>query len=180
MKRNIMILLGLSAVLVTAACGASEIIDPTRVPTQAGQSEPTQPSTPTKQSEPTQAPDASGQGDTSSGYATIDQLAASLHTAGAVTETGGDVSQPFIDVPGQILLVNGVDVQVFEFSSAAAAADLAAQVSPDGSSVGTTMIMWVEPPHYFLSGRLIVLYVGENNDTLVMLAQALGPQFAGR
>ncbi len=67
MKRNIMILLGLSAVLVTAACGASEIIDPTRVPTQAGQSEPTQPSTPTKQSEPTQAPDASGQGDTSSG-----------------------------------------------------------------------------------------------------------------
>ena len=183
MKRNIMILLGLSAALVTAACGASEIIDPTRVPTQAGQSEPTQPSTPSEQAEqaePTQVPDASGQGDTSSGFATIEQLAASLHTAGAVTETGGDVSQPFIDVPGQILLVNGVDVQVFEFSSAAAAADLAAQVSPDGSSVGTTMIMWVEPPHYFLSGRLIVLYVGENNDTLVMLAQALGPQFAGR
>ena len=168
MKRNIMILLGLSAALVTAACGASEIIDPTRGPTHAGQSE------------PTQVPDASGQGDTSSGFATIEQLAASLHTAGAVTETGGDVSQPFIDVLGQILQVNGVDVQVFEFSSAAAAADLAAQVSPDGSSVGTTMIMWVEPPHYFLSGRLIVLYVGDNSDILVRLAQALGPQFAGR
>ena len=180
MQRNIMVILGLLAALAMAACGASEQADPIRVPTQAGQSEPTRPPNPTKQSEPTQAPDASGQSGTTSGFATIDQLAASLHTAGAVTEPGGDVSQPFIAVPGRILQVNGADVQVFEFSSAAAAADLAAQVSPDGSSVGTTMIMWVEPPHYFLSGRLIVLYVGDNSDILVRLAQALGPQFAGR
>lgn len=168
MKRNIMILLGLSAALVMAACGASEIIDPTRAPTQAGQSEPTRPPTPTSQSEPPQ------------GLSPVHQLAASLSAAGAQVEIDGDVSQPFIDVPGQILQVNGFDVQVFEFSTEAAAADLAAQVSPDGSSVGTTMIMWVKPPHYFLSGRLIVLYVGENNDILGRLAQALGPQFAGR
>ena len=114
------------------------------------------------------------------GLSPVHQLAASLSAAGAQVEIGGDASQPFIAVPGQILLVNGLDVQVFEFSSDAAAADLAAQVSADGGSVGTTMIMWVEAPHFFRDGRLIVLYVGENSNILVTLAQALGPQFAGR
>jgi hypothetical protein len=27
----------------------------------------------------------------------------------------------------------------------------ATQVAPDGSSIGTTMVTWVEPPHFFKS-----------------------------
>jgi hypothetical protein len=41
------------------------------------------------------------------------------------------------------------------------------------------MITWIATPHFFSSGRLLVLYVGDNNEILSMLEQLLGPQFTG-
>ena len=41
------------------------------------------------------------------------------------------------------------------------------------------MPMWIAPPHFFKSGRLIVLYIGEEPRLLQGLAHILGPQFAG-
>jgi hypothetical protein len=110
----------------------------------------------------------------------VNGMADSLRSAGADVQNGGEVNQPFISVPGQILQVNSQDVQVFEYLSVGDADQAAAQVSSDGSAVGTTMIGWVLPPHFFQDGRLIVLYVGEGADVLQLLAEVLGPQFAGR
>jgi len=42
------------------------------------------------------------------------------------------------------------------------------------------MVSWVEPPHFFKSGNLIVLYVGEESSILEALHEILGPQIAGR
>lgn len=106
----------------------------------------------------------------------IDQLRA----AGATVESAGAVSQPFFSVKGQVIKVNGEDVQVFEYADAATAEAEAATVSPDGGSTGTSMITWVAAPHFYKTGKLIVLYVGNNQTTLVALETALGPQFAGR
>jgi hypothetical protein len=106
----------------------------------------------------------------------IDQLRA----AGATVEPAGEVLQPFFSVKGQVIKVNGEDVQVFEYTDAAAAEAEATSVSPDGGSVGTSMVTWVAAPHFYKTGRLIVLYVGDNQTTIVALETALGPQFAGR
>jgi hypothetical protein len=35
------------------------------------------------------------------------------------------------------------------------------------------------PPHFFRSGKLIVLYVGANESILKVLQASLGAQFAG-
>ena len=54
------------------------------------------------------------------------------------------------------------------------------QVASDGSSIGGQVMMWMATPHFYKSGKLIVLYVGDEAAITTLLAGALGPQFAGR
>jgi len=76
--------------------------------------------------------------------------------------------------------VHGEDVQVFEYANAAAADAEAAPISRDGMAVGTRKIFWVGPPHFYKQGRILVLYVGDNDKVLKPLEAVLGPQFAGQ
>lgn len=103
-----------------------------------------------------------------------------LRAAGATVEPAGDISQPFFSVKGNAITVNGGDVQVFEYTDTAAADTEAALVSPDGSSIGTTMVSWVAAPHFYQTGKLIVLYVGDDTAVINVLETVLGSQFAGR
>ncbi len=111
------------------------------------------------------------------GYAS---LAAYLRAAGASVKPGGEVDQPFFPVTGKMLQVHGEDVQVFEFAAAAVADAQAARISPTGGTVGTTNVHWIGSPHFYKAGKLLVLYVGDNDKVLQALAAALGRQFAGR
>ena len=107
-------------------------------------------------------------------------LMSRLRAGGARVVRAGGVAQPFFSVRGRALTVNGEQVQVFEYAKAAAAEREARLVDPSGSSVGTSMMSWVGPPHFYKSGRLIVLYVGGDQDVIKALESALGPQFAGK
>ncbi len=103
-----------------------------------------------------------------------------LRAAGATVEPAGEIEQPFFSVKGQSIRVNGGDVQVFEYADASAANADAALVAPDGGSVGTTMVMWVEAPHFYKTGKLIALYVGTDSNLTGVLESVMGPQFGGR
>jgi hypothetical protein len=103
-----------------------------------------------------------------------------LRTAGATVATGDPVSQVFLSGNGRFMRVNGQDVQVFEYSSAAAADADAGRISADGSAIGTTMVTWVAPPHFYRSGPVLVLYVGSEATVIRALESVLGRQFAGR
>jgi hypothetical protein len=106
-------------------------------------------------------------------------LVDALRAQGAIIEPSGDISQPFFTVEGRVIQVNSQDVQVFEYADEAAAAAEAELVAPDGSSVGTSMVSWMDSPHFYKAGRLIVLYVGDDATTIDLLEMVLGPQFAG-
>ena len=106
-------------------------------------------------------------------------LVDNLRAAGAAIEPAGSVSQPFFAPQGQVLTVTGEDVQAFEFASAEEADTVAETVSADGSSIGTSMVRWVAPPHFYKAGKLIVIYVGGDSDVINALQKAMGPQFAG-
>lgn len=110
----------------------------------------------------------------------LKSLVRELRAGGAAVRSGGRVSQPFFSVQGRGLTVNGERVQVFEFRSSARAEAESAKVSAEGTPVGTTMVTWAGPPHFYHSGRLIVLYVGSNSGVIDTLGKALGPQFAGK
>lgn len=107
-------------------------------------------------------------------------LTTALQNAGASVEAGESVSQDFFTPEGSILQVNGADVQVFEYESMQAMEEEASQVSPDGSSIGTSMVMWMDAPHFYKTGKIIALYVGSDETVLDLLEGVLGPQFAGR
>jgi hypothetical protein len=107
-------------------------------------------------------------------------LTAALEAGGATVETGESVLQPFFTPEGSILKVNGADVQVFEYESSEKMENEASQVSPDGGSIGTSMVTWIDAPHFYKAARIIVLYVGSDATVLDLLENALGSQFAGR
>jgi hypothetical protein len=79
-----------------------------------------------------------------------------------------------------MLQVNGKEVQVFPYSHPAAAAAEAALVSPDGSAVGTSKLQWVGSPHFYRKGKLLVLYVGDDDQVRKALDTVLDRPFAGK
>jgi hypothetical protein len=97
----------------------------------------------------------------------------------AVVLTNEKVSQPFFSVSGRIVKIHGEAVQVFEYRRPSMADADAKKVSADGSSIGTSKPSWVAPPHFFKSGKFLVLYVGGTQTVLNVLQGALGSQFAG-
>ena len=107
-------------------------------------------------------------------------LIAALQTAGATVEVGDAISQEFFSPEGNIIKVNGADVQVFEYESADAMENEASQVAPDGGSIGTSMVSWMDAPHFYKTGRIIALYVGGDQTILDLLNMVLGAQFAGQ
>jgi hypothetical protein len=110
----------------------------------------------------------------------LEGLVEALQAEGAQVELGDAIEQPFFSVPGLIIKVDGADIQVFEYASAEAMGLEASQISGDGSSIGTSMVTWMAPPHFYRSGRLLALYVGEDQAVIDLLESAVGPQFAGR
>lgn len=116
------------------------------------------------------------------GSAETAALSRALQAAGASVvraETIPQSSSPFFAVDSTRLLVEGQNVWVWEYPSSAAAERDATLVSADGYQIGSSYVDWIGPPHFFHSSRLIVLYVGEDEAILVLLREALGPQFAG-
>lgn len=107
-------------------------------------------------------------------------LLAGLRAAGATVEIGDPVFQDFFAPEGSLITVNGADVQVFEYETADEMEADASQVAPDGGSVGTSMMMWMDAPHFYKAGRIIVLYIGSDQAILNLLEKVLGPQFAGQ
>lgn len=102
------------------------------------------------------------------------------NAADAVREVGDPVVQEYFSVGGANVKVRETDILVFEYDSNEDMEADASLVSSDGGSVGTTMLFWVSTPHFFKAGRIIVLYVGDDAETLTQLQSLLGVQFAGR
>lgn len=108
------------------------------------------------------------------------QLAQKLRAHGpTVVLTKEKISQPFFSVRGRIIKIDGEALQVFEYATPSAADADASRVSADGTTIGTSKPAWMATPHFFKSGKLIVLYIGGNQTIVDILRTALGNQFAG-
>ena len=111
----------------------------------------------------------------------IDRLIEALQGHGATVTRGEALprsSNPFMSVPGQILIVNGGPVTVFEYASDAAAVADAARVSPASCFFGSTMITWIAPPSFYRQGPLIAIHAGTAESVLRPLTRVLGEPFA--
>lgn len=80
-------------------------------------------------------------------------LIEALRAAGATVSSGDTLDQPYFSVDGEIVNINGADVQVFEYGSAEAVEAEASLVAPDGGSVGASAMMWMAPWAGSLPGK---------------------------
>lgn len=101
-----------------------------------------------------------------------------IKAAGATVETGGTVQQPFFNVAGQEVKIDGESVQVFEFADETTRTEISGAISHDASQIGTSIPSWISTPHIWAQGRLIVLYVGTNDSVLAVLNNVLGVPIA--
>ncbi len=82
-------------------------------------------------------------------------------------------------VPIHVISVGGADVQIYEFASESDAKTASLTVSEDGTEIGTSIIRWMDEPHFYTNGKLIVQYIGHNPEITNLLESFLGKQFAG-
>ncbi|MDA0597480.1 MAG: hypothetical protein O2921_11165 [Chloroflexi bacterium] len=110
-------------------------------------------------------------------------LELTLRSLGADVSYGGhsDFSKQFGLYPTE-LKVNGQRVLVYSFAPGTSAEKASETVSSDGSSFegdGVAMsVMWIEPPHFYLFGNAIILYIGVDAEMGALLG-SIGDQFAG-
>jgi hypothetical protein len=72
-----------------------------------------------------------------------------------------------------------MDLQVYEFDSESDVFIAKEIVSSDGTEIGLSIIRWMDTPHFYSQGKIIVQYIGHNPEMLNLLDSFLGNQFAG-
>lgn len=60
-------------------------------------------------------------------------------------------------------------LQVLEFAGEGTVEGAAATASLEGTSVDTTMLSWIDSPHSYQTGELIVPYAGSDAELMSML-----------
>ncbi|MBX3057421.1 MAG: hypothetical protein KF770_13215 [Anaerolineae bacterium] len=120
----------------------------------------------------------------------VDQIIASLSTSGATVENDGRAPEqslfPGDDMTLWHLSINGINVNVFEFSDTAARQAVSDHISPTGyeyvvtDGENETVTHWDGEgvPHFWAQDNLIVNYWGEDTAVLAVLNAVLGPPFA--
>ncbi len=117
----------------------------------------------------------------------LDDLIKLVHAvSGTLVMTEEKVDHGFA-IQGTRAELNGRNVWIYQFSSEGEVIAAAKQVSPDGINVtrrdGNLVVQrhgdWIDTPHFYQKGRLIVIYAGKDAAMMKLLSQSMGPQFAG-
>jgi hypothetical protein len=94
----------------------------------------------------------------------------------------------FYNAVWRIVEVDGIHIQVYEFATMKDMEADASCVSPDGFEITKDRgdgrmthkcIGWIDTPHFYKAGRIIVAYIGNNCSMISLLENAFGKQFAG-
>jgi hypothetical protein len=104
---------------------------------------------------------------------TTNELVGSLEESGMTANIVGDVNQPFIPVAGRLLQINGQDVQVYEFPGTQERQRVSDTIAREGFTI-QGVAPGVQDPHVWAQGRLIVIYVGQDQTTVNTLNSFLG------
>jgi hypothetical protein len=106
------------------------------------------------------------------------ELVDALQALGSDVQEAGAVDDPFFNVDARNLQVDGQNVQVFEFPDEASRQTAADTIHPSASQIGTIIPEWIDVPRFWSSGRVIVLYVGQDQTVIDRLSSVLGQPVA--
>lgn len=106
---------------------------------------------------------------------TAAELTAALQEMDFVVQAGGPFQDFLLEGGGQLLLVNGQQLQVWEFPTVEAADEARTFLSGADSPLAT--IRFTAPPRFFQKGAMVVLFVDTNRSILNALTAILGDPF---
>lgn len=101
------------------------------------------------------------------------------YTVDEILPIGEETPHTFFSVYAKRYSVNGELLAIYEFESIIIAKLQATTISDDGSRIGNSFISWIDKPHFFMQGRIIVQYVGSSESLLKDLTAILGDPIAG-
>jgi len=120
------------------------------------------------------------------GIADVAGLEAHLEASGVPLDYDQDTQLEYFTAPVRVYHIGGGtdSLMAMTYESPAAALDAAARLAPDARSVvgldgERIRIEWLGMPHVFVSGPLLVIYIGDDLAVRTALSTALGPQVAG-
>jgi hypothetical protein len=102
-----------------------------------------------------------------------------LREAGHEVEEVGELDEPIFGERVRVIRLNGEDLQVYEFGSAAEQEAASATISGNGYIIGTNSIFWISKPYFYAKDTLIVLYLGVEEETIELLAEVLDRPLTG-
>jgi hypothetical protein len=91
------------------------------------------------------------------------------------------IDQPGMSVKGTEVILKEFDnasIQVYEYGSLESANKKVSEITPEGQ-FKTVSVLWNSDPHFFNRGKVIVIYVGEDEEVLELLGTIVSP-FAGK
>lgn len=102
------------------------------------------------------------------------QLIAELGAAGIDAAQVDTFSSDPLGGDGLLVCLGAQELRVYLFPSDHEAAAAAARIDPeDPSNLGSAMVAWAGRPRFWLRGPMLVLYLGEDDDTEHLLADIL-------
>lgn len=111
---------------------------------------------------------------TQAGFQTSADLMAALQAAGAQVAETAKTAVPFFGGAGQVWQVGAAEIQVFTYPTVADRQRVSQAISADAHLVNGQPVEWPAKPNIWASGRLIVVYVGTEGGTILMLSGLLG------
>ena len=100
-----------------------------------------------------------------------------LADAGATVEEAGFAGGSPFSTRARLLAVSGHEVRVYEYPDVSDQMEETSTIGMDGWSVNSTPVEWIGRPHYWVRGRVIVLYLGDDTGVIETLTRSLGPPF---
>jgi len=106
-------------------------------------------------------------------------LVKALQSRGLEVQYIKEIDDSMFTVPTKVISVAKTEIQVYEFDSELSTKAAKDTVSYDGTQIGLNSIKWMDAPHFYNQGEIIVQYIGHNPEILNLLDSFLGKQFAG-
>ena len=91
-----------------------------------------------------------------------------------VEQTDQTVLHPFFRVPGQIVRVNGQDLQVFVYPDATARKSDSARISADGTLIAGEVVEWPVTPRFAATGNVLTVLLSEDARLAGRVERAVG------
>ena len=105
---------------------------------------------------------------------TSDDLIAALSQAGAQVQVSSGVDGPVLEVPARSITVDRANILVYEYPTEENRQAVSAAIAQDPTKVDGEVVDWPRTPRVWVSGRLLIVYLGGDGGTILLLNGLLG------